>query len=131
MKKLTILLLATAVLAAACSSSGTSSGAAVDESRLKDPKSSIEYQLELVKAGDADKLKSCVMPAVRDRITQEAVDKAKTNAANYTIDDLYASNEPGEQDGQKTVKVIMKNGRTLTMLVEDDGKWLSNSVWFK
>lgn len=71
------------------------------------------------------------MPNVRDKVTKEAVDKAKTNAANYTIEDLYDSAENGEEDGKKTAKVKMKNGRTLTMLVENDGKWLSNSVWFK
>lgn len=133
MKKLTLflILLTAGILFPACSSSGTSTGTAVDESRLKDPKSSIEYQLELVKAGDFEKLKSCVMPDVRDKITKEGVDKAKTNAANYTIEDVYDSAEMGEEGGKKTAKVKMKNGRTLTMLVENDGKWLSNSVWFK
>lgn len=133
MKKLTLflILLMAAIWSAACGQSGTSTGAAVDESRLKEPKSSIQYQLELVKAGDYEKLKSCVMPAVRDKITKEAVEKAKTNAANYTIDDLYESSESGEENGKKTAKIKMKNGRTLTMLVEDGGKWLSNSVWFK
>lgn len=126
-----LLLVAAAILSAACRQTGTSTGAAVDESRLKEPKSSIEYQLELVKAGDFEKLKSCVMPAVRDKITKEAVDKAKVNAASYTIEDLYDSAENSEMDGKKTAKVMMKNGRTLTMLVEENGKWLSNSVWFK
>ena len=133
MKKLTLplILIAAGILFAACGQTGTSTGAAIDESRLKEPKSSIEYQLELVKAGDYEKLKSCVMPNVRDKVTKEAVEKAKTNAANYTIEDLYDSAEDGEMDGKKTAKVMMKNGRTLTMLVEDGGKWLSNSVWFK
>lgn len=128
-KKITLLLLllTAGISLAACSQSG----AAVDNDKLKDPKTSIAYQLELVKAGDAEKLKSCVMPNVRDKVTKEAVDKAKINAANYTIEDLYDSAEMGEEDGKKTAKVKMKNGRTLTMLVEDGGKWLSNSVWFK
>ena len=133
MKKLTIflILLTAGILSAACSSSGTSTGTAVDESRLKDPKTSVEYQLELVKAGDFEKLKSCVMPNVRDKVTKEGIEKAKTNAANYTIEDVYDSAEMGEEDGKKTAKVKMKNGRTLTMLVEENGKWLSNSVWYK
>ena len=71
------------------------------------------------------------MPNIRDKITNESVGKAKANATNYTIDDLYESAEMGEEEGKKTAKVKMKNGRTLTMLVETDGKWLSNSVWFK
>ncbi|MDX6614101.1 MAG: hypothetical protein QOD75_3287 [Blastocatellia bacterium] len=98
---------------------------------LKDPKSSIAYQFELVKAGDAEKLKTCMTPRLRDRITQELVDKGKAQAANYTIDDLYASAEMGEADGQKTAKIKMKNGRTLTTLIETDGQWLADTIWFK
>ena len=98
---------------------------------LADPKSSIAYQFELVKAGDAAKLKDCVTPRLRDSVTQEGVDKAKANAAAYTIDDLYASAEMGEADGKKTAKVKMKNGRTLTTLVETDGQWLADTIWFK
>ena len=98
---------------------------------LSDPKSSIAYQLDLIKAGDADKLKTCLTPRVRDSVTQEVVDKAKTEAGNYPMDELYASVEMGEFAGQKTAKVKMKSGRTLTTLVETDGKWLADTVWFK
>jgi hypothetical protein len=107
------------------SSAGTATGS------LADPKSSIAYQFELVKAGDAAKLKNCVTPRLRDSVTQEGVDKAKANAAAYTMDDLYASAETGEADGKKTAKIKMKNGRTLTTLVETDGKWLADTIWFK
>ena len=98
---------------------------------LKDPKSSIAYQFELVKAGDVDKLKTCMTPRVRDGVTKEVLDKAQTNAAQYTIEDLYASAEMGEADGKKTAKIKMKNGRTLTTLVETDGQWLADTIWFK
>ena len=98
---------------------------------LADPKSSIAYQFELVKAGDLDKLKACLTPRLRDGLTQEALDKAKASAAAYTMDDLYDSAEMGEADGKKTAKVKMKNGRTLTTLVETDGKWLADTIWFK
>ncbi|HEX8286214.1 MAG TPA: hypothetical protein VF588_22830 [Pyrinomonadaceae bacterium] len=47
------------------------------------------------------------------------------------IDDLYASAEMGEADGKKTAKVKMKNDRALTTLVETDGKWLADTIWFK
>ena len=96
-----------------------------------DPKSAIAYQFALVKAGDVEKLKAALTPRVRDGVTKEVVDKAKVDAANYTIDDLYASAEMGEADGKKTAKVKMKNGRTLTTLIETDGKWLSDTIWFK
>ena len=98
---------------------------------LADPKSSIAYQFELIKAGDVDKLKTCLTPRVRDGVTKEVVDKAQGQAAQYTMDDLYASAEMGEADGKKTAKVKMKNGRTLTTLIETDGQWLADTIWFK
>ena len=98
---------------------------------LADPKSSIAYQFDLVKAGDADKLKNCFTPRVRDGITKEVVEKAKGEAAQYSMDDLYASAEMGEADGKKTAKVKMKNGRPLTTLIETDGQWLADTIWFK
>src|ERR1044072_1100189 len=98
---------------------------------LATPKDSIAYPFDLVKAGDADKLKNCFTTRVRDGITKEVVDKAKGEAAQYTIDDLYASAEMGEADGKKTAKVKMKNGRTLTTLLETDGQWLADTIRVK
>ena len=109
-----------------CSKSSSDEG-----KQLSDPKSSIAYQFELLKAGDVDKLKACLTPRVRDGVTKEVVDKAKTEAAKYTMEDLYASAEMGEAEGKKTAKVKMKNGRTLTTLIETDGKWLADTIWFK
>ena len=111
--------------------SSSNTAPAAKTGSLADPKSSIAYQFELVKAGDADKLKNCFTPRVRDGITKEVVEKAKGDAANYTLDDLYASAETGEADGKKTAKVKMKNGRTLTTLIETDGQWLADTIWFK
>ena len=111
-------------------SANTSSGTATTGS-LADPKSSIAYQFNLVKAGDVEKLKACLTPRAREGVTKEIVDKAKVDSAQYTIDDLYASAEMGESEGKKTAKVKMKTGRTLTTLIETDGKWLADTVWFK
>lgn len=124
---LSVVLLAAGSLLVACS--GTSTDTSADS--LKDPKSSLAYQFELVKAGEVDKLKACLTPRVRDGVTKEVMDKAKVEAANYTLDDLYASAEMGEADGKKTAKVKMKNGRTLTTLIETDSKWLADTIWFK
>lgn len=123
-----VVLFAVGSLSIACSGSLTGSGGS---NSLGDPKSSIAYQFELIKAGDMEKLKTCLTPRVRDSVTKEVVDKAKNDAAKYTIDDLYASAEMGEAEGKKTAKVKMKNGRTLTTLIETDGKWLADTVWFK
>ena len=145
-------LLALGILSAACSASTTNTTtnttansanvkasntapaatpAARTTGSLADPKSSIAYQFELIKAGDVEKLKNCLTPRVRDGVTKEVLDKAQGQAAQYTIDDLYASAELGEADGKKTAKVKMKNGRTLTTLVETDGQWLADTIWFK
>jgi hypothetical protein len=131
-KRLTLFvaLLAVGSLLIACSGSSNNTSGAGGGS-LKDPKSSLAYQFELVKAGDVDKLKACLTPRVRDSVTKEVMDKAKVEAANYTLDDLYASAEMGEADGKKTAKVKMKNGRTLTTLIETDGQWLADTIWFK
>jgi hypothetical protein len=123
-----LVLVAAGISAAAC---GAKSGSMSSSDALKDPKSSIAYQLEQVKAGDVDKLRECMTARVRDRVTKEGVEKAKSNVGNYVIDDLYDSAEMGETDGKKTAKIKMKNGRTLTTLVQTDGKWLSDTVWFK
>jgi hypothetical protein len=98
---------------------------------LATPKDSIAYQFDLIKAGDVAKLKTCLTPRVRDGLTQEVVDKAKTTAGRYSLDDLYASAEMGEADGKKTAKVKMKDGKTLTTLIETDGQWLADTLWFK
>lgn len=102
----------------------------VSTGSLKDPKSSIAYQLSLINAGDADKLKTCLTPRQRDKITKELVEKAKGEAGKYTIDDLYASAEMGQDGGKKTAKVKMKNGRTLTTLIQTNGQWLADTIWF-
>lgn len=115
------------LLLAACGGLATKT----EEDSLSDPKSSIAYQFELLKAGDVDKLKTCLTPRVRDGVTEEVVEKGKAEAAKYTLDDLFASAEMGEYEGQKTAKIKMKNGRTLTTLVETDGKWLADTIWFR
>lgn len=98
---------------------------------LAEPKKSIEHQLKLLRAGDADKLRECFTPRVRDRVTKEAVDGAKATAGKATVEELVKDVAVAEAGGVKTAKVTMKNGRTLTTLVLTDGKWLADTIWFK
>jgi len=111
--------------------SSATPSAASDEGLKKSPKDSIAYQFELLKAGDTDKLKQCFTERLRERITQEVVQKGKSEAGNFTLDDLVASVEMGQAEGQQTAKIMMKNGRTLTTLVQTDGKWLADTIWFR
>lgn len=95
------------------------------------PRGSIEHQLALLKAQKVDELRACFTPRQQKGITAEAVARAQEELASYTMDDLYASEVPGEWEGKKTTKIKMKNGRSLTTLVLTDGKWLADTIWFK
>jgi hypothetical protein len=93
-----------------------------------DAKTVISKQLELLKKGDVAALKAGFTKRLQDRITDVAVKKAQGEVGKYTLDDLVAS-ATMETKGQ--LKVKMKNGRTLTTLVLDNGTWLADTIWFK
>ena len=98
---------------------------------LADPKTSIAHQLKLLQAGDADQLKACFTPRQQHKITPELVASSQQTATQMSIDDLVNGIQMGEFEGKKTAKITMKNGRTLTTLILTDGKWLSDTIWFK
>ena len=98
---------------------------------LSEPKKSIEHQLKLLKDGDVEKLKACFTKRQQEKITKEAVEIGQKEAAKTTIDDLVKDVQVDEELGVKSATIKMKNGRTLTTLILTDGKWLSDTVWFK
>lgn len=98
---------------------------------LTTPRGSLTYQMELLNAGDFKKLKPCFTERLRSSITAESVAKGKKELSSYTLDDLFASEERGEYQGSETCKVKMKNGRTLTTFILQDGNWLADTVWFQ
>jgi hypothetical protein len=113
--------------------SGGLGGTGVDESRLGTPESSIAYQFELLKAGDTEKLKACFTDRLRDSVTADVVQKANQNIQDkgLTIDKLVGPVEMGQYEGKRTATIKMPGGgRTLTTLVETDGKWLAETIWF-
>ena len=104
----------------------------VDEKKLATPKDAIAYQFELIQKGDYDTLKACCFTEKAEGgLTKEIVEKAQKDSSKYTMEDLVNSIVDGEADGRKTAKIMMKNGRTLTTLVESDGKWVADTIWFK
>ena len=119
------------VTKSATAEESSESQAEENASPLNTPKDSLTYQMELLKAADVEKLKACFTKRLHDSITAETVEKGKKELSNYTLDDLYASEERGEYQGSETCKVKMKNGRTLTTLMLQDGQWLADTVWFK
>ena len=102
-----------------------------DNHSLVDPKASIAHQLKLLQAGDVDKLKECFTLRQKNKITKELVASSQQAATHMSIDDLIKTIQMGGGEGQKTAKTTMKNGRTLTPLILTDGKWLSDTIWFK
>ena len=126
-----VVLITGALVMLACNGNITPTATKYGNGSLTDPKGSIAYQFELLKAGDAETLRTCFTDRVRNNVTAEAVEKGKSEAAKYTLDDLVASVEMGEYDGKKTAKIKMKNGRTLTTLIETNGNWLADTIWFR
>jgi hypothetical protein len=98
---------------------------------LGEPKASIAYQLKLLERGDVAKLKECFTERQKGKITPEVVARGKQELANATLDELVAKIQFGMFDGKKTARITMKNGRTLTTLVQTDGKWLADTLWFR
>src|SRR5512138_4014903 len=94
---------------------------------LGDAKAFITKQVEQIKKGDVAGLKAGFTKRLADRITDENVKKAQAQVGKMTIDELVASVAAGKD----SLKIKMKNGRTLTTLVKVDGTWLADTVWFK
>ena len=121
-------LLAVGLLALACLSSAVADD---KDDPLSEPKKAIEHQMKLIKNGDVDKLKACFTRRQQDKITKELVASAQKQAGKVTIDDLVKTVAVTEKGGEKSAKITMKNGRTLTTLIWTDGKWLADTIWFK
>ncbi len=94
---------------------------------LADARTFIGKQAELIKKGDVAGLKAGFTKRLQDKITDENVKKGQKQIGTMTLDDLVAS-VAGSGD---SLKIKMKNGRTLTTLVKVDGKWAADTVWFK
>lgn len=94
---------------------------------LADAKTFISAQVELLKKGDVAGLKAGFTKRQQDKITEANVKKGQAALGKMTIDDLVASVAPGKD----SLKIKMKNGRTLTTLLKVDGTWLADTVWFK
>jgi hypothetical protein len=91
----------------------------------------ISFQIKLMKKGDVEKLKVRFTERQRDKITKEMIKKAVKEVGNYSIDELVHKVEPGKYKGKLTAKIKMKNGRSLTTFVLEDGKWQADTLWFK
>ena len=94
---------------------------------LDEARTLIGKQLEQLKQGDVDGLKAGLTARLRDKVTKELVTAAQKEAAKHTIDELVGS-VAADKGG---LKITMKNGRRLTVLVKVDGAWQADSIWFK
>lgn len=93
-----------------------------------DAKAVIGKQLEVLKKGDVAEVKAGFTKRLQDKITAEKIEKGKKSLEKekFTVDDLVDS---AEQKGD-SIKIKMKNGRTLTTLVKVGDKWLADTIWF-
>ena len=102
------------------------SPAAADE--LADAKAVIAKQVDALKQGNDAVVRKLFTERLRARITPDAIKAAQKELGKMTLDDLVASVAPS---GKDSLKIKMKNGRTLTTLVKVDGQWLADTIWFK
>ena len=100
--------------------------AAADD--LADAKAVISKQVDALKQGNEATVRKLFTARLRDRITGDAIKAAQKQLGSMTLDDLVAS---AASAGKDSLKIKMKNGRTLTTLVKVDGQWLADTIWFK
>ena len=93
------------------------------------PSQRAQRTLKQQAVGNPDK--ECFTPRQKNKITKELVASSEQTATQMSIDDLVNTIQMGESEGQKTAKITMKNGRTLTTLILTDGQWLSDTIWLK
>lgn len=94
---------------------------------LSTAKAQISKQLGFIKAGNAKALQASLTERFAGRVNDDMMKKAKKEVGSISIDELVS-----EAAGSETsIKIKMKNGRTLTTLVKVNGKWLADTLWFK
>jgi hypothetical protein len=94
---------------------------------LSTAKAEIGKQVGFIKAGNVKKLQASLTQRFAGRVTDDMIKKAKKEVGSITLAELVH-----EVAGSGTsIKIKMKNGRTLTTLVKVDGKWLADTLWFK
>jgi hypothetical protein len=96
---------------------------------LADAKAAIAKQIDALKQGNEAAVRKLFTPRLRDRITADSIKAAQKQLGTMTLEDLVASAAPGSS--KDSLKIKMKNGRTLTTLVKVDGQWLADTIWFK
>jgi hypothetical protein len=96
---------------------------------LADAKAAIAKQIDALKQGNEATVRKLFTPRLRDRITADSIKAAQKQLGTMTLEDLVASAAPGSS--KDSLKIKMKNGRTLTTLVKVDGQWLADTIWFK
>jgi len=94
-------------------------------------KKEISEQVSFLKNGNFKKFKACFTARQQGRVDTKGFTKARKEIKNYTLDDLVESVTENEYEGKKTIKIKMKNGRTLTTLVDHDGHWLADTIWYR
>jgi hypothetical protein len=94
---------------------------------LADAKAVISKQIDAIKQGDEAVVRKHFTARLREKITADAIKAAQKQVGTITLDELVGSVAPGKD----SLKIKMKNGRTLTTLVKVDGQWLADTIWFK
>lgn len=88
----------------------------------------MQLQLSLAVKGDLEGLKQLVASAARKNITPEVISGIKEKFQGVDIDQLCATIEP--EGGREAVVAKKQDGNKLGTFVLEDGKWVSETIWF-
>ncbi len=88
----------------------------------------VTLQLKLIKEGNADALRPFFTKRLHPMITAQAVAEAAKSLKKITADELV---HDVQLIDKSTAKIKMKNGRTLTTLIQTNGKWVADTIWFR
>ncbi|MCU0663681.1 MAG: hypothetical protein MUC50_15300 [Myxococcota bacterium] len=92
----------------------------------------IFHQIELLRTGNVEELKKWFTPRLQAELTPQTLRDAVAAAQKMpTKEELAQTVEVRDVDGKRVAEVNMDGGRTLTTMILTDGKWLSDTLWFK
>jgi hypothetical protein len=92
----------------------------------------IFHQIELLRAGNVDELKLWFTARLAAELTPDVLTAAVAEAKNMpTKEQMAQTVEVRDEGGKRVAVVTMEGGRTLTTMVLTDGRYLSDTLWFK
>ncbi len=102
-----------------------------EDTALSIARREIQTQCELIEKGDTAELKKHFTKRLQKHIVDFRIRRVQRILPLYKLHDLVGSAEETTRGGKRIIIVKMRKGNPLTTLVEIDGKWYTDRMWFK